>query len=56
MEGAGVSHTVYTAPTGTSTGQDAEVQAPLSRLMMVEMRAPFPDVADVVRDQVAQCL
>ena len=53
MEGAAVSHTVYTAPPGASNSQDPEVQAVHPRLMTAEMRAPLPDVADEVRAQVA---
>ena len=56
MEGTAVSHTVYTTPPVVSTGQDAEVQAPLPRLTIAEMHAPLPDMADVVKAQVAQRL
>ena len=52
MEGAAVPHTMYTAPQGASTSQDPEVQAPHSRLMTAETRAPLPDMADKVRAQV----
>ena len=56
MEGAAVSNTVYTAPPGASTNQDPEVLAALSKLMTAETCAPYPDMAEKVRAQVAQRL
>ena len=56
MEHAAASHAMYTAPPdGCSMQTTSQVATPPAP-MVAEMHAPLPDVSDMVRAQVTQCL